>query len=107
MLLEALARNTCDWETRGPMFAAMAAKVIKPVAPARAALSISTILQDANRYRKLVRLAKIVYVDGRPWVRFDPVDGLGAEIAEEDQEGFLRHDVFIARAVDAATPTLD
>ncbi|MFX7977080.1 hypothetical protein ABTK65_19755, partial [Acinetobacter baumannii] len=36
MLLDAIARNAMDWETRGPIFAAMAAQLSRPASPAAA-----------------------------------------------------------------------
>ncbi|MDO3615414.1 Lar family restriction alleviation protein [Ralstonia pseudosolanacearum] len=107
MLLDAIARNTIDWETRGPMFAALAAQVTRPVAPGAAEVPMATVLADAGRYRKLVRLAKVIYVDGRPWIRFEPLDALGSELVEGDEDAFARMDVFVARAVDALEAQID
>ncbi|NKA72504.1 hypothetical protein GO285_01378 [Ralstonia solanacearum] len=107
MLLDAIARNTMDWETRGPMFAALAAQVTRPIALSAPEVPMATVLEDAGRYRKLVRLAKVIYVDGRPWVRFEPLDAFGAELLESDDDAFARMDVFVARAVDALEPQLD
>lgn len=107
MLLDAIARNSVDWETRGPIFAALAAQLTRPVAPGAAEVPMATVLEDAGRYRKLVRLAKVIYVDGRPWIRFEPLDALGAELVEGDEDAFARMDVFVARAVDALEAQLD
>ncbi|UNK03911.1 hypothetical protein MMB19_27445 (plasmid) [Ralstonia insidiosa] len=69
---------------------------------------MATVLEDAGRYRKLVRLAKVIYVDGRPWIRFEPLDdAFDAELVEGEENAFARMDVFVARAVDALEPQLD
>ncbi len=107
MLLDTIARNTVDWETRGPIFAALAAQLARPVPPGTAEVPMATVLEDAGRYRKLVRLAKVIYVDGRPWIRFEPLDALGAELLEGEEDAFARMDVYVARAVDALEPQLD
>ena len=107
MLLDAIARNAMDWETRGPIFAAMAAQLSRPASPAAAEVPMATVLEDAGRYRKLVRLAKVIYVDGRPWIRFEPLDAFDAELVEGEENAFARMDVFAARAVDALEPQLD
>ena len=51
MLLDAIARNAMDWETRGPIFAAMAAQLSRPASPAAAEVPMATVLEDAGRYR--------------------------------------------------------
>jgi hypothetical protein len=101
LLLSLLARNQGDWETRGPLFAAMARQLSDVVLAPPAFLEIPTVIADAGRYRKLVRHAKIVSIDGRPWVKFDMVDGLPSEVAEEDPSHGATVEQFIATAVDA------
>lgn len=105
--LNLLATTTSGWETYGPMFAAMAARLTEPDTAVDRVLPPATCLADAGRYRKLAALAKIIRIDGQPWVRFPPVDALGAELSEEDNEGFGVLEEFIAKAVDALPAKVD
>ncbi|HVI89354.1 MAG TPA: hypothetical protein VM659_13695 [Dongiaceae bacterium] len=99
--LNLLATTNSDWPTNGPMFAAMAARLVEPDSAVDRTVPPATCLADAGRYRKLAALAKIIQVDGRPWVRFPSVDALGAQISDEDKEAFGVLEEFIAKAVDA------
>lgn len=103
--LNLLASTTGDWETNGPKYAAMAASLTKPEFKFTHVSSPDSILVDAERYRKLVRRAKIIYIDGQPTVRFEYVPGLAAEVAEEEHADkiwpFSDLEEFVGRAVDA------
>ncbi|SDD57942.1 hypothetical protein SAMN05216345_111122 [Cupriavidus sp. YR651] len=78
-----LAETSTDWEINGPKFAAMASALAQPGHGLPHVAPPATVLIDAARYRKLLRRAKIIYIDGAPMIRFEPVPALAAEIAEE------------------------
>lgn len=102
--LNLLASIEGDWETNGPKFAAMAATLAQPGFQLRHVSPVETVLEDAGRYRKLVRRARVIYIDGCPMVRIEPVPALTAEIAEEAKAEELWPwsvlEEFVARAVD-------
>lgn len=103
--LNLLASTTGDWTSNGPKFAAMAAALARPGVDFKHVSPPETVLEDAGRYRKLVRRSKVIYIDGAPMVRFDHVPALAAAIAEEAKEGdpwpFPILEEFVARAVDS------
>ncbi|RWA55706.1 hypothetical protein AU476_06245 [Cupriavidus sp. UYMSc13B] len=102
--LNLLASTTSDWQTNGPKFAAMAAALAQPGFQSEHVSPPETVLEDAGRYRKLVRRAKVIHIDGAPMVRFEHVPALTAAIADEAKEGdiwpFPILEEFVARAVD-------
>ncbi|WP_427308565.1 hypothetical protein [Cupriavidus sp. H39] len=103
--LNLLASTTGDWSSNGPKFAAMAAALARPGVDFRYVSPPETVLEDAGRYRKLVRRSKVIYIDGAPMVRFDHVPAMAAAIAEEAKEDapwpFPILEEFVARAVDS------
>ncbi|MBB3010126.1 hypothetical protein [Cupriavidus alkaliphilus] len=103
--LNLLASTTGDWSSNGPKFAAMAAALARPGVDFRHVSPPETVLEDAGRYRKLVRRSKVIYIDGAPMVRFDHVPAMAAAIAEEAKEDdpwpFPILEEFVARAVDS------
>lgn len=103
--LNLLASTTGDWTSNGPKFAAMAAALAQPGVDFRHVSPPETVLEDAGRYRKLVRRSKVIYIDGAPMVRFDHVPAMAAAIAEEAKEDdpwpFPILEEFVARAVDS------
>lgn len=102
--LNLIASTTTDWETNGPTFAAMAAALSQPGYEFKHVDPPETVMSQAARYQKLLKRAKIIYVDGAPMVRFEPVPALCAEIAEEalaDEEWpLLDLHEFIGKAID-------
>lgn len=107
--LNLLAATSDDWPTNGPRFAAMAAALAQPTHQAISLDPPATVMEDAYRYRKLVRRARIIHVDGAPVVRFEHVPALAAAVAEEDtacdRPIFASFEAFVARAVDAIPET--
>ncbi|MEM5432354.1 conserved protein of unknown function (plasmid) [Cupriavidus taiwanensis] len=103
--LNLLASTAGDWTSNGPKFAAMAAALARPGVDFRDVSPPETVLEDAGRYRKLVRRSKVIYIDGAPMVRFDHVPAMAAAIAEEAKEDdpwpFPILEEFVARAVDS------
>uniref|UniRef100_UPI003F499829 hypothetical protein n=1 Tax=Cupriavidus taiwanensis TaxID=164546 RepID=UPI003F499829 len=103
--LNLLASTTGDWTSNGPKFAAMAAALARPGVDFKHVSPPETVLEDAGRYRKLVRRSTVIYIDGAPMVRFDHVPALAAAIAEEAKEEdpwpFPILEEFVARAVDS------
>ncbi|CAG2159725.1 hypothetical protein [Cupriavidus numazuensis] len=102
--LNLLASTTGSWTENGPRFAAMAAALAQPGDLLAQVPEPGPVLEDAARYRKLVRRAKVIYIDGAPMVRFEHVPALSAEVAEEANEErawpFSILEEFVARAVD-------
>ncbi|QEZ48840.1 hypothetical protein D2917_31715 (plasmid) [Cupriavidus oxalaticus] len=103
--LNLLASTTSDWETNGPMFAAMAAALAQPGYEFKHVGPPETVLSQAARYQKLLQRAKIIHIDGAPMVRFEHVPALAAEVAEErlaDQDWpLLDMEEFIGKAIDS------
>lgn len=103
--LNLLSSTSGDWQTNGPKFAAMAAALAQPGFQFKHVSPPEAVLEDASRYRKLVRRAKVIYIDGAPMVRFEHVQALAAAIAEEakahDEWPFPILEEFVARAVDS------
>ncbi|KAF7961884.1 hypothetical protein AWV80_28380 [Cupriavidus sp. UYMU48A] len=97
-VLGLIARNEENWEERGPLFAAMADKLLQPEPFLQDLLPVETLLRDADRYRKLMRRAKIIQIDGRPWVQIEPIDALPATVSEELFGGTIILEEFLARA---------
>ncbi len=102
--LNLLAATTSDWETVGPKFAAMAAALAQPGYEFKHVDPPETVISQAARYQKLLKRAKIIYIDGAPMIRFDHVPALCAEIAEEslaDKDWpLLDLHEFIGKAID-------
>jgi hypothetical protein len=69
-VLDLLARTTEDWETRGPIFAMLAQKIVDGKITARDFWPVDPVLHDAARYRTLQQLARFVYIDGIASVQF-------------------------------------
>jgi len=101
-VLALIARNEDNWEERGPLFAAMAEKLLQPEPILQDLVPAETLLGDADRYRKLMRRAKIIQIDGRPWVHFEPIDALPATVSEELFGSTIILEEFLARALDCA-----
>ncbi|WP_241227857.1 hypothetical protein [Cupriavidus sp. HMR-1] len=102
--LNLVASTTTDWEANGPKFAAMAAALAQPGYEFKHVDPPETVVSQSARYQKLLKRAKIIYIDGAPMVRFEPVPALCAEIAEEalaDKEWpLLDLHEFIGKAID-------
>jgi hypothetical protein len=94
------ARNQDDWADRGPLFAAMAGKLLQPQDAIQDLMPAESMLRDAGRYRKIARRARVMHVDGRPWIYIEPVDATGAEIAEELSESTSTIEVLLSNALD-------
>ncbi|CAM2158487.1 protein of unknown function (plasmid) [Pararobbsia alpina] len=73
MVLEMIARNQEDWETRGPLLGELAAKCIDSALAYSDYWPIDAVIYDAARYRKLLKLARFFVVDGRRTLRFEPI----------------------------------
>lgn len=99
-VLALIARNDEDWETRGPLFAAMAEKLLQPEPFLQELVPAEALLKDASRYRKLMRRAKLIHIDGRPWVHIEPIDALPATVSEELLGGTIILEEFLARVLD-------
>ncbi|CAN7777969.1 hypothetical protein LJR296_007799 [Cupriavidus necator] len=99
-VLALIARNEDDWEARGPLFAAMAEKLLQPEPFLQEIVPAELLLKDASRYRKLVRRAKVIQIDGRPWVHIEPLDALPATVSEELFGGTTILEEFLARVLD-------
>lgn len=105
--LNLLAANNGDWDTQGPIFAAMAARLAQPETRLQTLLPVAPVLEDAGRYRKLVRRARLIRIDGKPWIRIDPFEATVAELMDEDREGLGLIEDLVSNAVDqlpAAAP---
>ncbi|MGF6537193.1 Lar family restriction alleviation protein [Paraburkholderia youngii] len=94
MVIDMLARNDEDWETRGPLFAMLAQRLVDATVSTIDSWPIDPVLKDAARYRKLVQLAKWVDIDGERYVQFPKIPSP----SEHDQCLFEDR---IALAVDA------
>ncbi|WP_317920670.1 MULTISPECIES: hypothetical protein [unclassified Cupriavidus] len=99
-VLALIARNEDNWETRGPLFAAMAEKLLQPEPFLQELIPAEALLKDACRYRKLMRRAKLIHIDGRPWVHIEPIDALPATVSEELFGGTIILEEFLARVLD-------
>lgn len=73
MVIDMLARNKTDWETRGPIFAMLAQRLVDASVSTIDSWPIDPVLHDAGRYRKLVQLAKWVDIDGERYVQFPKI----------------------------------
>ncbi|KAI3611771.1 hypothetical protein D8I24_0029 (plasmid) [Cupriavidus necator H850] len=100
MVLALIARNEADWDTRGPLFAAMAEKLLQPEPFLQELMPAEALLRDASRYRKLMRRAKLIQIDGRPWVHIEPIDALPGSVHEEMFGGTVILEEFLARVLD-------
>ncbi|RDK06093.1 hypothetical protein [Cupriavidus lacunae] len=100
MVLALIARNEDNWDIRGPLFAAMAEKLLQPEPLLQELVPAESLLKDASRYRKLMRRAKVIQIDGRPWIHIEPIDALPATISEELFGGTIVLEEFLARILD-------
>ncbi len=102
--LNLVASTSTDWEENGPKFAAMAAALAEPGYEFKHVDPPETVVSQAARYQKLLKRAKIIYIDGAPMVRFDHVPAMCAEIAEESLVDkvwpLLDLQEFIGKAID-------
>nr|WP_315595586.1 hypothetical protein [uncultured Cupriavidus sp.] len=102
--LNLVASTNTDWETNGPKFAAMAAALAQPGYVFKHVDPPETVVSQAARYQKLLKHAKIIYIDGAPMIRFDHVPAMCAEIAEESLVDkvwpLLDLQEFIGKAID-------
>jgi len=78
-VLDLLSRTTEDWETRGPLFAMLAQKIVDSKITMRDYWPVDPVLIDAARYRKLAQLAKFVYLDTVASVQFPRIPATGGE----------------------------
>ena len=78
-VLDLLSRTADDWETRGPLFAMLAQKIVDSKITMRDYWPVDPVLVDAARYRKLAQLAKFVYLDGVASVQFPRIPATGGE----------------------------
>ncbi|RWA55999.1 hypothetical protein AU476_05410 [Cupriavidus sp. UYMSc13B] len=99
-VLALFARNEDDWDTRGPLFAAMAEKLLQPEPILQELVPAEALLKDASRYRKLMRRAKLIQIDGRPWVHIESIDALPGSVHEELFGGTVILEEFLARVLD-------
>ncbi|CAG9183616.1 hypothetical protein [Cupriavidus pinatubonensis] len=99
-VLALIARNEDDWDTRGPLFAAMAEQLLQPEPILQELVPAEALLKDASRYRKLMRRAKLIQIDGRPWVHIEPIDALPGSVHEELFGGTIILEEFLARVLD-------
>lgn len=70
LAMAAATTDEADWSVRGPIFQAAAERVVEATLAGRDFWPIDPTLHDADRYRKLVQLVKMVTVDGVPSVQF-------------------------------------
>lgn len=78
-ILDLLARTTEDWDTRGPIFAMLAQKVVDSKITMRDFWPVDPVIKDAARFRTLVQLAKFVYIDGIASVQFPRIPATGGD----------------------------
>ncbi|WP_168788809.1 Lar family restriction alleviation protein [Paraburkholderia aromaticivorans] len=94
-VLALIARNDTEWETRGPIFAKLAQRLIDATIVTRDWWPITPTLEDAYRYRKLVSHSH----------REEPEDGPGSvafqPIALADDTRTYAYEGRVAAAVDA------
>lgn len=109
--LNVLASTSDNWPANGPKFAAMAAALASPEHPLLQLEPVETVMADAHRYRKLLRRATVIDVDGSSAVHFEPVPGTPTVFSEEDgsSEGRLSISLesFVASALDAIPHSVD
>ena len=74
-VMDLLARNTEDWETRGPLFSMLAQKISDSTINMSDFWPIDPILHDASRYRRLVQHVKFIYIHGVESVQFPRIPG--------------------------------
>ncbi|WP_176060306.1 Lar family restriction alleviation protein [Paraburkholderia sp. BCC1876] len=72
-VLNVLARNEDDWETRGPVFAMLARRLLDATVVTADTWPVEPTLLDAARYRKLVHHAHSVNIDGERYIQFPKV----------------------------------
>jgi hypothetical protein len=76
LVMELLARNTEDWEARGPLLSALAAKCIDSSLAYSDWWPMESLIKDAARYRKLLQLGKFYIIDGKQTLRFPAIDAI-------------------------------
>ena len=76
MVLEMVARNQEDWETRGPLLGELAAKCIDSSLAYSDYWPIDAVIHDAARFRKLLHRARFYVVDGKRTLRFEPIEAV-------------------------------
>lgn len=93
-VLALIANNEDNWAERGPLFAAMAARLLRQEHAVQELMPPETMLRDASRYRQLLRRARILQIDGRPWIYVTPFEAHGAlaEVADDLAAGDLGPD---------------
>ena len=101
-ILALIARNEGNWAERGPLFAALATKLLQPEPMLQELIPAESLLKDASRYRKLMRRAKVIQIDGRPWIHIEPIDALTATVSEEVSGATLILEEFLARVLDCS-----
>ncbi|GAB7544188.1 hypothetical protein [Cupriavidus basilensis] len=106
-VLALIARNEDNWTERGPLFAALATKLLQPEPMLQELIPAETLLKDACRYRKLMRRARVIQIDGRPWIHIEPIDALTATVSEEVSGGTLILEEFLARVLDCTDEYAD
>lgn len=77
-ILDLLARNSEKWEERGPQLAMAAQKIVDSKITMRDFWAIDPVLKDASRYRKLVQLVKVLYIDQITHLQFPRVVAVGS-----------------------------
>jgi hypothetical protein len=73
MVIDTLARNDEDLETRGPLFAVLAQRLVDASVSTIDSWPIEPALRDAARFRKLVQLVKWIDVDGERYIQLPTV----------------------------------
>lgn len=92
-VLDLLARNRDDWETRGPTFAMLAQRLVDATVVTSDSWPIEPLLRDAGRYRKLVHHAQSVSIDGERYIQFPKVHN-------PNRDPFVLYEAEAAAAVD-------
>lgn len=92
-VLDLLARNEEDWETRGPVFAMLARRLVDATVVTADSWPIEPILWDAARYRKLVHHAHSVTVDGERYIQFP-------RVKNSNRDPYVLYETEAAAAVD-------
>jgi hypothetical protein len=93
LVLELIARNEQDWESRGPLLAALAAKCIDSSLAYSEWWPVETLIKDAARYRKLLQRVRFETVGSKRLLQFTPI-----ETAEP--EDHCSHDALVGLTID-------
>jgi hypothetical protein len=94
-VMELLARNTEDWETRGPLLAMLAAKCIDSGMAYSDWWPAEPVIKDAERFRKLLATGKIYTIERKKTLRFPPIDVV------EPEDELCGYDTLAYLAIDA------